>query len=528
MTSMLEGRFWRVMVPGVAVTAGVLGVFMADPAGQNFMFSVALLFAVIAVAVRWSDWFPPGRGDADGSGEDSGTVVAISGLDDGLGGGPDDVDLVKRVQAGWPALCRSIPSLHRSPDLDSGAAAARVMAAVPIRSRALSMVRAGAVVASSFVTGSSQFPPLRAVRYGRLGPSLAIDAGAVDADAVRSSSAQIAGAFGVREVRVDRDGAFLFLTFVVRDALRDSVAPDPVADADAHGFFSLGRAEEGAPVRYSFAEHTGHLLVQGETRGGKSVLAYTILSQAAHAPNVRVSGSDPTGAVLEPFLAVNPTANVVLGMSDEAMPEHVQALAEMVAEMDRRIASLRGVGDKIARFSPETPVLLHVVEEFPGLLRRLGTYDAAQKAVDRSYKPLKPLFASHFSRLVAEGAKVGVRMLVLCQRASTEILAGDDRSNFGLRISFRTDEQGLRMLFPKVTPELMEVVPEFTHGRALIQGPWHPLTVWRSAYFGDYQTYREAILASSSIDMTKAATEGVVPFEFPPAFTANEIREMQQ
>ena len=92
-----------------------------------------------------------------------------------------------------------------------------------------------------------------------------------------------------------------------------------------------------------------------------------------------------------------------------------------------------------------------VLEEYPGELKQLRDFDAAQ---DRKRgERLEPTARAAVGRLVAEGAKAGVRVLLLAQRADAEFIDGASRSNFAARVSFRVDNaDAVRMLLSRQRP----------------------------------------------------------------------------
>lgn len=212
-----------------------------------------------------------------------------------------------------------------------------------------------------------------------------------------------------------------------------------------------------------------HVIVQGQTRSGKSAFTYRVLAQAFEKRGqIRVIGVDPTAVLLKPFAALG-ERHIHTGGADLAGA--VAVLEWAVAEMDRRIGLLwENRVDKIERFSRACPVLLVVLEEAPGLMTALADDDAAEGR--RPAERLEPRAKRLIRRILAEGAKVGVTLFTLCQRASTSVIPGDGRSNVAFRLSLRlSDGDGLRMLHSGVQDEDARWVASAKPGRALVDSP---------------------------------------------------------
>lgn len=195
----------------------------------------------------------------------------------------------------------------------------------------------------------------------------------------------------------------------------------------------MGRTEHGKMIMLNLAG-SSHIIFQGQTRSGKSVATYGLLMHAAAMPDVLVAGCDPTGILLAPFHDSRHAGWQALTTRD--IDSHVDVLDRVVDEMDRRNASLapRYI-DKLSSFTPEEPLILVVLEEYPGLLNK-----AADTKQDKA-------ISMRVSRLLAEGAKAGIRVLMLVQRADASIVGGAARSNISTRLTLRVDNSdAVRML----------------------------------------------------------------------------------
>ncbi|GMA40843.1 hypothetical protein GCM10025883_28880 [Mobilicoccus caccae] len=235
----------------------------------------------------------------------------------------------------------------------------------------------------------------------------------------------------------------------------------------------LGRDEHGRSVALN-PYGTAHAGMQGATRSGKSSACYTLLAALAHRPDVIVTGVDPSGLLLGPFTSENGGrggALIATGTSRDDITHAVAVMSDLVTLMDTRIRVLRSSGvDKITTFTASAPAVWVVMEEYPGLL-------AAAKALDnetgaKAGERLAPRLAAALGRLVKEGAKVGLFVLVLAQRMSADALATDDRMNLALRLTLRVDNgDAVAMLHDGITRDHVHAVRDFAPGMALVESP---------------------------------------------------------
>lgn len=250
----------------------------------------------------------------------------------------------------------------------------------------------------------------------------------------------------------------------------------------------VGRVESGRDLVISVAA-ASHLIVQGMSRSGKSVLVYDLLAPLAVDPSVAVVGIDPSGILLAPWKDHPFPAWRVLGTS--SMEAAAKAVGEIVAEMDRRIMSLWDIGaDKLESFDEALPLLMVVLEEFPGTLAQAKSEDAEQGRKPQERVATK--IQAGVRRLIQEGAKVGVRVLIIAQRADAEIVGGAERSNLGTRISMHVDNRdAVSMLHPSASPELIEAVLHAPPGVGLIETPTIPLQLFKAdlVEYSDYSAW---------------------------------------
>lgn len=272
--------------------------------------------------------------------------------------------------------------------------------------------------------------------------------------------AAAAGASSVRARRLSPSRCRFDLTMI--DAL---AVPRVSADPTATGPVVLGRCEDGTELTWDPVTDA-HGALQGMTRSGKSALSYTLLGALAARPDVVVCGVDPSGILLDPFEHGRGAAWIACGTAD--FTRAAAALTGVVAEMDRRIADLKAAGlDKLEHFTASRPVLVVVLEEWPGTQ---SACQAEDKATGRTgADAVLPVIERAAGRLIKEGAKVGVRVFVIAQRMSATAISTDDRANLSLRITLRVDNgDAIRMLHDGADSIAREV-REFAPGCALAE-----------------------------------------------------------
>ena len=211
-----------------------------------------------------------------------------------------------------------------------------------------------------------------------------------------------------------------------------------------------------------------HTLFTGRTRSGKSVAVYTALAGLKGLP-VQVCGIDPTGILFNALGEhLGGSSLRVSTLADEEKLGLV--LDELVAVMDRRIRDLLAL--KLDKFGPDDfsaarPVLICVFEEYPGTLAATHALDAAagRKVADRIETKLR----AAIQRLALEGAKAGVFVWLVAQRADAQLLTGVLRSQLTQKFSFAQDDDGLRMLHEGITPEEIEAAQKFLPGQGYVE-----------------------------------------------------------
>jgi hypothetical protein len=339
-------------------------------------------------------------------------------------------------------------------------------------------------------------PQVRSVRLGTVDRLLVqLMTGQTPAE-LREIAPNLAEAFGVRFVRVRRRSpGYVFLELHRTDPLDQVIAlPDAAESATEPVLF--GRTDDNRELRISLADQA-HVLVQGQTRSGKSRFLYGLLSQVSDTSDVLICGSDITALVLRPFLGSRHGHLIATGAGDIAA--HADVLDELVTIMDDRIARIPADQD-VYPCGPNDPYLVTLLEELPGLLRRAAQVDG------RKNGPLHARIQSAYGRLLAEGAKAGFRLIIVMQRADATIIGGYERAQCPLRISFAVDDRAaVRMLHPAASDELADYHCSAPAGRALVSMPGLPIGRFRSPEMGSYQEYVINVLEASAAESVAVA-----------------------
>ena len=293
---------------------------------------------------------------------------------------------------------------------------------------------------------------------------------------VRAVGHRVAPWLGGQRLRVAAHGrTHVTVTVIDRDPLDATVPPAPPVATMADPLL-LGRDELGDDVRLALVDAT-HLIIQGSSGSGKSIGTYGLLSQLAEAPDVMVTGSDITNLLLAPW--AEHTRSSGWQTCGTAVPaKHVEILERLVTKMDQRIREMPARADQV-QLGPDCPLVVVVLEEYPGLLRMLKTKD---KSLDQRAR-------AAVGRLLGEGRKAGFRVLLITQRADADIVGGYERGQASHTISYRVDKlDALRMLHPDVDAQTAAEHATAMPGVALLSAPGAGLLRLRAPYvpFGDY------------------------------------------
>lgn len=246
----------------------------------------------------------------------------------------------------------------------------------------------------------------------------------------------------------------------------------------------LGSIENGQLMTWDLASDA-HMIVQGQTRSGKSRFLYGVLTQVVERRDAVVGGVDPTGLLLRPFKGTKHEDIQALGSHN--IQAHRDTLKHLVAIMDERIAKIPDDDDKFPCTEAD-PYIVVVLEELPGLLRLAGDVDGKKNG------PLATDIKAQFGRLLAESAKAGFRLVIISQRADADIIGGFERDQAPITVSFPVrSASAVTMLHPACpddqAKEHLTALPSY----ALISRPGIAVARMRSPEMGDYRTYRDAI-----------------------------------
>jgi hypothetical protein len=241
--------------------------------------------------------------------------------------------------------------------------------------------------------------------------------------ALAEAAEQVAVVLDVREVRVARDpdhAALVRVTVVRRDPLHG--APPlgwPWLDAPRCSLWlpvPVGVDEDGQWVHMALPER--NVLLGGEPGSGKSAAMSLLLAAAALDPEVRLILLDGKLVELACWAVV---ADRSIGAD---LAEAVAVLAEVQAELDRRLLAL--LANRRRKLTPTLamPLLLVVVDE-------LAFY------VNAPDRKLSAEFAGRLRDLVARGRAAGIIVLAATQKPAAEVIPTSLRDLFGFRWALR-------------------------------------------------------------------------------------------
>ncbi|GAA4881494.1 FtsK/SpoIIIE domain-containing protein [Actinomycetospora straminea] len=303
----------------------------------------------------------------------------------------------------------------------------------------------------------------------------------------RKPGRRMAHTLGAHGLRIEPlAGRWVRLVLLEADPLAEHFGLPPVTAGSGTETVLLGRTEDRTTLGHAIAD-PAHLAVQGMNGSGKSAFVYGLLAQLCAAPDVLVAGSDITGLLLGRVW--DDTAHrewQVVGTHD--LEAHAALLEQLVAEMDRRLATIPRREDKITP-TVTVPTVLVVLEEFPGLLRAAG---AVPKP--KSGKSLAERIVSAQLRLLSEGRKAAFRVLTLAQRfEATAVGGGYARDQFALRLSFRVPADSLAMLHGDDARPFGQEHANADPGIAYLSGLGRDCERIRVPHLGDYGEYVDRI-----------------------------------
>lgn len=334
-------------------------------------------------------------------------------------------------------------------------------------------------------TVNMRVPTLSSIRSVPLGFEIGLsvaDRKKPVADAVDAMEAMLR----INEVRLKKsEGSTVTITAVLTDPLAGMRS----ASEGTSTKLTIGRTEDGEEATIDLAD-ASHIIMQGATRSGKSQLCYVIFGQLFSCSKVQILGIDPNRVLLEPLAQATDPNNFALG-SDPL--EALELLERVQANLLRRLDLLTEMQIDKHTGTSEFPYIILILEEYPGLLRRSKLYDKDQKPADRITSKIEALVQT----FVAEGAKAGLRIVLIAQRADAEVVDGQSRGQFGTRISMSVDNgDAIRMLHPTSTaddPDLVGRVLLFPPGRALYRNGVTKIESTMQVDWLPYEDYRRRL-----------------------------------
>lgn len=242
--------------------------------------------------------------------------------------------------------------------------------------------------------------------------------------------------FGITVAQTDEDtrNRHMRLNFKLGNPLAGTVpfTIDPSTRIDPETPWVIGVDEDGVDVAYNIAAGA-HMLIAGATRSGKSVCTYSLITHVLRmGDSVRLLVADPNDTTMAPF------ESKLSWSTNSTHPEApTQMLRWVRSEMSRRRPILRAMRrDKIDKFTPELPMIVIIIDEAANYMRH-GDKAAAAAFIDE------------LMAVVAQGAKFGIRLVLITQRPDSTILPTTVRSQISARMSFRLEDlQTATMVFP--------------------------------------------------------------------------------
>ena len=246
------------------------------------------------------------------------------------------------------------------------------------------------------IEGSDHIPAGKRIR-------LRMPAG-LSAESIEEAAEVLAATIGAREVRVLRDPAnasLAHVSLIFKDPLSAPLGPWPVPTGTLWEPIPLGIDEDGNRVTISLPER--NLLLGGEPGAGKSVALSLLIACAALDPAVTVTLMDGKQVELAPWSG---TAERFVGPD---MPEAIETLKDLCAEMDRRYSVLLARG--LRKIERDGEFGLHVVAiDELAFYMRSGTKDERTE------------LSETLRDLISRGRAAGMVVIAATQKPSNDIV----------------------------------------------------------------------------------------------------------
>lgn len=312
------------------------------------------------------------------------------------------------------------------------------------------------------VTGTTHVVPR--IDHVTLGPPIVLSVrlthGMMPEDLI-GQARRIARSMGAQGLRVEPRG----FTHVLVTLLADDPLSEHYSDIPETGPIVVGRDESGQDVTVGRLPHT---LIAGASGSGKSMGAYSLIIQSLRRGSV-IRGVDPSNTTLRSL------PGCITGTRDlGAVEAH---LTSLTADMDRRMNALPWDAD-VLPICDRNPHTVIVMDEYPSLVRALESADKRTAAAIRGC----------VSRILCEGRKVNMAVVLIAQRPEANLIGGTERAQAGLRIAYRLDgADSLKLIMPDAVDQAAEHATA-PAGVALVSSPGRPVARIRSPYlpYADY------------------------------------------
>lgn len=222
---------------------------------------------------------------------------------------------------------------------------------------------------------------------------------------------------------------------------------------------AIGYAITSQQVKVFDLADAPHLLIAGATQQGKSVGLNVIISSllfSKHPSELKFVFIDPKmvefpayKSLLKHYLAVLPTAEDAQDEADNAIvtkaKDAERILRSLCMEMDERYELMARAGAvkisiyndkyKDRKLNPQhghrfLPYIVAVVDEYADLTMSVGA-SPETKAASKS-------ITNSIIRLAQKGRAAGIHIILATQRPSVDVISGIIKTNFPMRIAFRT------------------------------------------------------------------------------------------
>ncbi len=192
--------------------------------------------------------------------------------------------------------------------------------------------------------------------------------------------------------------------------------------------FVIGKDIAGVPIVGDLAKMP-HLLIAGQTGSGKSVMINTVLTSLLYRSSpsdLKLILVDPKQVELTPYNDIPHLLTPVINEPEKC----ISALKWAVAEMERRLRAMAGVGKRnIGEYNnlkkeEGMPYIVIVIDELADLMM-MAARDVESLVV----------------RLAQKARATGIHLILATQRPSVDVITGLIKANVPARVAFTTASQ---------------------------------------------------------------------------------------